>query len=239
MKFKYTIALVCLLIIPTQADDFLGFTSWVNALRAPDFRNVQNDQQRKKVFFNYLLPIIEAENKKILLLREFIKNNRLNPRQTEKLAKKYRLKNPTKQQLLNAIDIVPASLVLAQAAIESDWGRSRFAVRWHNYFGIWCFDLGCGVIPTKRDRHARHEIATFSSPSKATEYYLLNINRNSAYAILREIRQQKRNNRFPITGTELAEGLENYSQMGDKYIETTRAVIRQNQLKQYDYLLTN
>ena len=80
----------------------------------------------------------------------------------DKLAKKYRIEKLTsKEDLLLVIDILPPSLMLAQAANESNWGRSRFAEDFNNYFGIWCFKKGCGVVPNKRDKNASHEVASF------------------------------------------------------------------------------
>ena len=208
--------------------------AWIHALKAPDFAEITDVEQRKAAFFNYLLPVIQQQNEKILLMRSLIKNNQFSTKQRQKLAKKYRLKETSQSALLKAVDIVPASLILAQAAIESSWGRSRFAQRWHNYFGIWCFEPGCGVIPKKRAKNSAHEIATFSSPAKAVEYYLLNINRNAAYTTLRDIRQHKRDHQLPITGIALAEGLANYAEIGYEYVEMVQNVIRQNQLQQYD-----
>jgi len=106
----------------------------------PSFNSIDNTVVRKEVFFNYLLPAIYEKNSEIIALRKSILNNELNAFELEELAAKYRLQNPaTKEDLLTVIDILPPSLVLAQAANESDWGRSRFAEDFNNYFGIWCF----------------------------------------------------------------------------------------------------
>ncbi|MBW5290783.1 MAG: BAX protein [Candidatus Ruthia sp. Asou_11_S2] len=219
------------LAVPIQANEFRGLTSWINSFKTPDFSQIKNTSQRKIAFFNYLLPIIEKENKKIRLLRVLIKNNRLNKIQINKLIKKYRLKKSTKKALLNAIDIIPNSMILAQAAIESNWGRSQFSKHWHNYFGIWCFKPGCGVVPKQRPENATHEIAIFSSASKSVEYYMLNINRHFAYTLLRKIRQYKRNNHLPITGIALSEGLGSYSGIGFDYVEQVQSIIKYNKLE--------
>lgn len=235
---KIILSLLLLFALATQAEWRTFWHKIISApLETPNFEQIKDSQQRKTIFFNYLEPIIEQENNKILLIRNLLKNDKFSPIQLKKLAKKYRLKNPDKHALLRVIDMVPTSLVLAQAAIESNWGRSRFARRGHNYFGIWCFRSGCGIVPKKRHKDATHEVATFSSIAKSVEYYLLNINRNSAYLTLRKIRSHKRDNREPITGYGLAEGLDNYAQIGYEYVETVQAVIRQNQLQRYDALV--
>ena len=129
----------------------------------PSFDSIESTVVRKEVFFNYLLPVIHKKNAEIVALRNAISNNELNDNQLNDLAKKYRVETPSKEELLKVIDILPPSLVLAQAANESDWGRSRFAKDFNNYFGIWCFSKGCGVIPKDRDEDATHEVASFKS----------------------------------------------------------------------------
>jgi Bax protein len=125
--------------------------------------------------------------------------------------------------------------VLAQAANESNWGRSRFAEDFNNYFGIWCFKKGCGVVPNKRDDNASHEVASFKSLEECIDYYVLNINRSYAYEDLRLLRKEQRDNSKAITGILLADGLANYAYPGNEYIDSIKSVIQYNQLERYDF----
>ena len=202
----------------------------------PSFDSIESTVVRKEVFFNYLLPVIHKKNAEIVALRKAISNNELNDNQLNDLAKKYRVETPSKEELLKVIDILPPSLVLAQAANESDWGRSRFAKDFNNYFGIWCFSKGCGVIPKDRDEDATHEVASFNSLEDCIDYYVLNINRSYAYEDLRLMRKNQRENLQPITGTLLAEGLGNYAFPGDEYIESIQTLINFNQLERHDFI---
>jgi Bax protein len=202
----------------------------------PSFDSIESTVVRKEVFFNYLLPVIHKKNAEIVALRNAISNNELNDNQLNDLAKKYRVETPSKEELLKVIDILPPSLVLAQAANESDWGRSRFAKDFNNYFGIWCFSKGCGVIPKDRDEDATHEVASFKSLEDCIDYYVLNINRSYAYEDLRLMRKNQRENLQPITGTLLAEGLGNYAFPGDEYIESIQTLINFNQLERHDFI---
>ena len=202
----------------------------------PSFDSIESTVVRKEVFFNYLLPVIHKKNAEIVALRNAISNNELNDNQLNDLAKKYRVETPSKEELLKVIDILPPSLVLAQAANESDWGRSRFAKDFNNYFGIWCFTKGCGVIPKDRDEDATHEVASFNSLEDCIDYYVLNINRSYAYEDLRLMRKNQRENLQPITGTLLAQGLGNYAFPGDEYIESIQTLINFNQLERHDYI---
>jgi len=203
----------------------------------PSFNSIEDTSVRKEVFFNYLLPTIYEKNAEIIALRESILNNELSTSELDELATKYRLKKPaTIEDLLTVIDILPPSLVLAQAANESNWGRSRFAEDFNNYFGIWCFAKGCGTVPKKRDANANHEVANFNSLKACIDYYVLTINRNYAYESLRLIRKAHRDELKPLTGIALAEGLSNYAYPGDEYISSIQSVIRYNQLERYDLL---
>ena len=202
----------------------------------PSFDSIESTVVRKEVFFNYLLPVIHKKNAEIVALRNAISNNELNDNQLNDLAKKYRVETPSKEELLKVIDILPPSLVLAQAANESDWGRSRFAKDFNNYFGIWCFTKGCGVIPKDRDEDATHEVASFNSLEDCIDYYVLNINRSYAYEDLRLMRKNQRESLQPITGTLLAQGLGNYAFPGDEYIESIQTLINFNHLERHDYL---
>ena len=203
----------------------------------PSFNSIENTDVRKEVFFNYILPAINQKNEEIIALRKSILNNELNAFELDELATKYRLNNPaTIEDLLIVIDILPPSLVLAQAANESNWGRSRFAEDFNNYFGIWCFSKGCGTVPKQRDANANHEVANFNSLKACIDYYVLTINRNYAYQNLRLIRKVHRDEFKPITGIALAEGLTNYAYPGDEYISSIQSVIRYNQLERYDLL---
>ncbi len=235
LKFKPTILTLLLFTSPIQADEFWGLESWMNSLKTPDFDQIKDVNLRKQAFFKYLLPEINKQNEKIIQLRHDIKTGDINSFKLKDIYRYYSVKEDDIDTLLNRVDVVPASLVLAQGAYESNWGRSRFSKHYHNFFGLWCFKKGCGVVPLKRDKNDTHEVAKFSSLSKGLEYYLRSINRNSAYQTLRKIRKNKRDKKLPITGIALAEGLENYAEIGYEYVETVQSIIRYNKLSEYDY----
>jgi len=236
LKFKNLLIIFVIFSSPIHADEFWGLEAWMNSERAPDFEKITDVKARKKAFFGYLLPEIQRQNSEIIELRNRIKDERMSDNKMTALKKYYKFKDDASiEDLLSSVDIVPTSLVLAQAAYESSWGRSRFAKYYHNYFGLWCFKKGCGVVPLRRDKKATHEVAKFSSLSKGIAYYIRSINRNSAYETLRKIRKHKRDTQQPITGMGLAEGLENYAEIGYDYVETVQSIIKYNKLEQYDY----
>ena len=227
--------LIFLLPIISNADHYWSFDQWLNSLKAPEFDKIEDVKEMKKTFFNYLLPEINRKNNEIQLIRKKVIGKELSSQELSKLYKKYRINEGIEiEALLEKIDIIPPSLVLSQAALESNWGRSRFAKFYHNYFGLWCFERGCGVIPKKRDKGDTHEVAKFSSPEKAIDYYFLSLNRNKSYEILRKIRQDKRSKGQSITGLSLSEGLTNYAEIGYEYVDRIRRVITSNELSKYD-----
>ena len=104
------------------------------------------------------------------------------------LAKNYRIDPITFTQrqiideLLLRVDLIPASLALAQAANESAWGTSRFTILGNNIFGQWCYDEGCGIVPARRAPGAKHEVKAFDTVQQSVEAYFLNINTHDSYS---------------------------------------------------------
>jgi len=235
LKFRPIILATILASTTIQASEFWGLESWMNSLKTPDFDQIANVKERKQAFFQYLLPAINKQNAKIVQLRRDIKTGNINQLKLKKIYQYYRVDEGDIDSLLTRVDVIPASLILAQGAYESNWGRSRFAKYYHNFFGLWCFKKGCGIVPLNRSKADTHEVAKFSSLGKGIEYYMRSINRNPAYKTLREIRQIKRDQQLPLTGIALSEGLENYAEIGYDYVETVQSIIRYNKLEQYDY----
>ena len=214
----------------------------------PDFREVPAGRERKAAFFGYFLPIVEKQNGDILKTRQRLADWYLNrdeissgdAREINKIATRYRVddfdieSDKSWQKLLNRVDVVPPSLALAQAANESAWGTSRFALQGNNFYGQWCFVKGCGLVPKKRDAGKTHEVAAFDSPHESVKMYIRNLNSNSAYQSLRDVRAQLRQLNQPVTGHALAAGLKRYSERGLEYVSELRAMIEYNKLARYD-----
>ncbi|MFC3095688.1 mannosyl-glycoprotein endo-beta-N-acetylglucosamidase [Alteromonas sediminis] len=231
--------------------DLVPAPSEMAAKPVPDFTDFANVEEKKKAFFDYLRPEIEAQNQHILgirhrlmqLQRKVANNEPLSEKERQSLVwlkKEYRVDSNVNPQdlaqtanviqgLLNRIDIIPTDLVLVQAANESAWGTSRFARRGYNFFGLWCFKKGCGFVPSRRKEDAKHEVAKFPNLTRAVYTYLRNLNRHDAYRELRQIRANLRANNLPITGSDLAEGLVSYSERGHDYVEELQAMIRFNE----------
>ena len=135
--------------------------------------------------------------------------------------------------LLKRVDVIPPSLALAQAAIESGWGTSRFSKQGNNLFGQWCFSRGCGMVPASRDSGRAHEVAKFTTVNLAIRAYIINLNTNAAYTGLRKKRASLRQEDQQITGLLLAEKLNKYSEEGDLYVKKLVQFINQNKLQRF------
>jgi len=219
-----------------------------SASSAPDFSAYEAGPPRKEAFFSYFVPLIEQANTELLEVRSELmdlRDNRDNLSFFERmsvtnLAEQYEVEEfdladgDDWDVLIRRIDVVPPSLALAQAANESAWGTSRFALEGNNYYGHWCFVPGCGMVPSARPDGATHEVADFDSPEQSVERYIHNLNHHPAYRDLRIRREQLRESDNPITGLALAPELERYSERGDEYIAELQSMIRFNELTEFD-----
>lgn len=211
----------------------------------PDLSKVRDINLRKSRFFEYLLPLVQAENhrladirRRLVYIQRYANLNRQLDAEDlswfDAALVEFRMagrdvKGETFwQDLFLRADQLPAELVLVQAAIESAWGTSRFAREGNNLFGQWCFTPGCGMVPEGRSVGDTHEVARFASVGQSVASYMRNLNSGYAYDELREIRANLRLEGKPVTAVDLARGLDNYSERGDDYINDLLAMLRFN-----------
>jgi len=129
---------------------------------------------------------------------------------------------------------VPPSIIVAQGAVESGWGTSRFAVEGNALFGQWSFSDKAMKPKEQRRELGNYGLATFKSPMDSIRSYLLNINTHPAYRAFRHLRSQMRSIGRPLYGLELVHTLEHYSERKGEYIEDLTKVIRANGLSWLD-----
>jgi uncharacterized FlgJ-related protein len=205
---------------------------------------------KKVKFIQTLLPLIAYQNEKILIQRKNILDiqylletkrtlTNKNIKYINELAEKYNLRSKNKHkidlinELLISVNIIPNSIVLAQAANESGWGTSRFAKEYNALFGQYTYDANDGVIPNKRDEGKKHLIKNFSSFEKSVESYFRNINSHDAYEKFRQIRSRIHPKDLRSNIKLLTHALEVYAE--DKsYVETINLIIDSNKLNQFD-----
>jgi len=215
----------------------------------PDFSSISDTSERKAAFFNFLRPYIDEANAGIERDREYLvelmdrfeqtRLNRRDLRWLEETSERYGIEfspdDKPDSAMLENLDLrigkIPASLALAQAALESGWGTSRFAREGNNLFGIWCYEPGCGIVPARRPAGRTYEVARYATPRESFEAYIANLNTNEAYRPLWEIRRALRRAGEVPKGVDLAEGLVKYSQERWTYVQKVQSLIQSNQLE--------
>ncbi len=200
-----------------------------------DMSNLKDIKDKKRRFFDFMRPIVNDENAKVLALREKLlaaKKNKNNFELVAQAAKSYSVEwtsgKESWKKLLERVDAVALEVALAQSANESAWGQSRFAKQGNNFFGQWCYKKGCGIIPKKRDKGSRHEVAKFKSVNDSVRSYIKNINTGRVYAPLRKVRREDRKKGKPANAYDQAGGLIKYSQRREAYVKEIRSMIRVN-----------
>lgn len=228
---------------PQSAIPALGVTS------LPDGMNRLPVSDKKSLFFRTLMPLVLAENARLREQREFIersfsKYGELDAearKELQAIARKYRIdgdldSGENRSELLSRVDTAPPALVLAQAANESGWGSSRFAVQANNLFGVWTYDRSQGLKPLQRETEAQHYVRVYPSLQQAVRDYLFNLNVGHAYEGLRQQRATMRARNQPLDALTLAGSLERYSERGSEYVSEIRGMIRSNDLDHLERL---
>lgn len=210
----------------------------------PDLAEVEDTGEMKQAFYDYLVPIVDYQNDQIREDRERLAGiverfdggeepGWLETRWIGKLSEEYELAYTGDNlpavlvTLQRRVDVIPVDLAMAQAALESGWGRSRFAVEANNLFGQRCYEEGCGLAPQGR-KSARFEVREFSSVSEAIRRYLNNLNTHERYRGLRDTRAQLRRGNEAVHGHLLIGGLLSYSERGEEYMGQLLVMMRRN-----------
>ena len=199
-----------------------------------------------------ILPIIIIinENQNILITRSFIFNiknkletfktlNNIELNKLNKIAKKYNISIKNKHKLdlvdeiLDNVDVIPNSIALAQAAIESGWGKSRFAKEYNALFGEYTYDKNQGVVPLNRELGHKHLIKSFSSYDSSVSSYFNNINSHHAYKNFRQVRKIMRSKNNFSNINLLTDQLNSYA-ANDNYVSILNDVIEKNKFHKFD-----
>ena len=205
-----------------------------------DLDELQSVKLKKETFIKIVLPLIVAENEKILEDRDKLKSISSKKMTTDdekqwlrqKLLE-YKVKNGKLEELEKRMDIIPTSLALAQAAKESGWGTSRFALEGNAMFGQWTW-TGNGIEPLFKDKTKTHKILKFPILRASVKSYINNLNTHKSYKRLRDIRIELRNKNRNIAGLKLTATLDNYAETGKEYTKTIAQIIKENRLTDFE-----
>ena len=205
-----------------------------------EIKMIESTKKRKNLFIQIILPLIIEENNRIKLNRKKLfsilnKNHNSNAEKkwlNEKF-KQYGVLNKDLSTLKVRMDMVPVSLAIAQAAKETGWGTSRFALEGNALFGQWTWS-GEGIKPADADHNATHKVMKFKILKSSIRAYQRNLNTHSGYKEFRMARAALRDNRRNLDGLILATYLNKYAETGTEYVKIIKQIIKQNNLTDFD-----
>ena len=205
-----------------------------------EIKKIENTKKRKELFLQIVLPLVLEENNKIKLdrLKLFSIINKSNNTELEKrwLNKKYKqygVNSKDLSMLKIRMDEIPISLALAQAAKETGWGTSRFALEGNALFGQWTWS-GEGLKPKDSDSSEGHKVMKFNILQASVRAYQRNLNTHKSYKDFRKARAELRSQGKELDSMILSKYLDKYAETGKRYVETIQKIIEQNYLKDFD-----
>ena len=205
-----------------------------------EIKKIENTKKRKEFFIQIILPLILKENNNIKLDRKRLftiinksNNSNLEKKWLDKKYKQYGIPSKDLSVLKIRMDEIPVSLAIAQAAKETGWGTSRFAQEGNALFGQWTWS-GEGLKPKDADKDQGHKVMRFNVLQASVRAYQRNLNTHSSYKDFRKARARLRDLGKDLDSLILVQYLDEYAEIGDKYVEVLQKIIKQNNLKDFD-----
>ena len=205
-----------------------------------DLKTFGDTKKKRELFIKIVLPLILDENNKIAedrkkLFKIISKNfNTAGERVwLKRRFREYKIEDQDLAKLKMRMDIIPVSIAIAQAANESGWGTSRFALEGNALFGQWTWSKK-GISPKNKDPDQSHKILQFQILKASVRAYKNNLNTHNAYKEFREVRAQLRQENKRIIGLDLTKYIKNYASIGEKYVAIINGIIEQNSLTDFD-----
>ena len=205
-----------------------------------EIKMIENTKKRKEFFIQIVLPLILKENNNIRLDRKRLftiinksNNSNLEKQWLDKKYKQYGIPSKDLSILKIRMDEIPVSLALAQAAKETGWGTSRFALEGNALFGQWTWS-GEGLKPKDSEKDEGHKVMKFNVLQASVRAYQRNINTHSTYKEFRQERAMLRDQGKPLDSLILSKHLDKYAETGTKYVEVLQQIIKQNSLQDFD-----
>jgi len=205
-----------------------------------DLKTLGDTKKKRELFIKIVLPLILNENDKITedrkkLFKILGKNfNTVGERVwLQRRFREYKIEDQDSGKLKMRMDIIPVSIALAQAANESGWGTSRFALEGNALFGQWTWSKK-GISPKNKDPDQSHKVLQFQILKASVRAYKNNLNTHNAYKEFRETRAKLRQENKRIIGLDLTKYLKNYAAIGEKYVVIIEAIIENNSLTDFD-----
>ena len=205
-----------------------------------DLKTLGDTRLKRELFIKIILPLVLDENNRILenrkkLFKLLSKNfNTIGERVwLKRRFKEYKIDDQDLAELKMRMDIIPVSIALAQAANESGWGTSRFALEGNALFGQWTWSSK-GITPENKDKNKSHKVLQFQVLKASVKAYKNNLNTHNAYKKFRETRAQMREDDKKISGLALTPYLKKYAEDGELYVRILESIIVKNSLTDFE-----
>ncbi len=195
-------------------------------------------KEKKKKFFDMLLPSVMVAAFGINETRKELEQISLKIKNGDSVSKRDSLflekqldswKARNVDDLLNVKMVTrPNSIMLAQAAVETGWGSSRFFVSANNTFGVWSFNSEESRVKARETRSGK--------PVYVRKYDNLSMSIIDYYKVIArgpysEYREQRVESDDPY---EMVDYLFRYSEVGREYTQRLKTVMRKSGLEKYD-----
>ena len=217
----------------------------------PSDLNTYEINDKKKIFISIMLPLLLKGNEKVSIERSNLKIffKKGNFKKLKIFCNKYKIKNincnninsldnaklkTLQNVLLNRVNVLPISMMLAQAIVESGWGGSRFAQKGNALFGQWTWDKKKGISPTGIHKPS-FAVKSFKNLQDSVDAYILNLNTHPAYSKLRNYRELIRNPPN-FEGHKFSRYLDKYAIIGFDYVKKINLMIKKNNLEKFNLL---
>lgn len=231
IKEKLLILLILAFVI------FLGFLELPKKepIKTTEIKKVEKKKTtplhpKKEKFLKLLLPTITKVYNELNIqyetTKKLIETDPTNPN-LEELKISHEVNS--NEELLIALKPHPISITLAQAAIESAWGTSRFFNEANNIFGVWSFNENEPRIAASVKREDKTiYLKKFSSLEEAIRQYYDMLSSKKIYF------EFKKENYISNDSIEIAKKLTSYSEQGEEYTRKVISVIKFNKFTQFD-----
>jgi Bax protein len=186
--------------------------------------------QKKKRFYALMVPVVQKVYDE--LMQEYLDTKKTldtksDPKKIAQLKKRY--KKITDEGLLGAMKPHPPSLTLAQAAMESSWGTSKFFTEANNAFGVWSFNPNEPRIAATQKRAGKMIwLKKYTSLEESVRSYYMVLAKNVAHKHFRKARLESDNVLY------LVKKLDRYSEMKERYGVELARMIKYNKLRRFD-----
>ena len=210
------------------------------SLLPKEIKKIENSSKKKSLFIKIILPLILEENNRIKIDRKKLfsvlnknKNSKSEKKWLSLKFKQYGVMNKDLSTLKIRMDEIPVSLAIAQAAKETGWGTSRFALEGNALFGQWTWS-GDGIKPAGADSDTSHKVMKFKILKSSVRAYQRNLNTHSSYKEFRIARAELRDNKMELDSIILSNYLDKYAETGKDYVKILKQIIKQNNLQDFD-----